>query len=522
MYDYIVVGAGSAGCVLASRLSADPSVRVLLLEAGGRDGRRDVSIPAAFTRLFKTDCDWNYQTEPQPSLGGRRLYWPRGKMLGGSSSMNAQMYVRGHAADYDAWAVAGNRGWSYADVRPYFERIERRVKRDGSSSGQGPVYVSDLRDPNPLTTRFLQAAVESGLRRNDDYNGSDSEGVGYTQVTQRRGRRWSAADAYLRPIRARRNLRVETDVHVARVVCEADRAVAVQYRKRGREQLVRGGEIVLCAGAINSPQLLLLSGIGPADDLRALGIQAVADLPQVGQGLRDHLAVPVIATIREKTSLVAAETLANLLRFLLHGKGMLTSNIAEATGFVRSAPELTAPDLQLIFGPVPFIDHGLVRPTIHGITVGAILLRPESSGRISLQDRDPFAPPRIDPQYLTQGPDADVLLHGVRLAQRILRAPALEPCIAAPLWPEPGVQSEHELRAFIAERAQTLYHPVGTCRMGSDANSVVDPELRVRGVRGLRVVDASVMPQIVRGNTHAPVLMLAEKAADLITGTAPA
>jgi choline dehydrogenase len=520
-YDYVIVGAGSAGCVLANRLSEDPAVHVLLLEAGPSDTHSNVRIPAAFPRMFQTALDWNYHTEPQPPLANRRLFWPRGKMLGGCSSMNAQMYVRGQAADYDGWAALGNPGWSYAEVAPYFERIERRVTRAGTTRGAGPLYVSDQRSPSPLTDRFLQAAVECGLRRNDDYNGVSAEGVGYTQVTQRRGRRWSAADGYLRTARRRRNLTIETHCQVSRVVFEGRRAVGVEYRRREHDSIARAREVVLAAGAINSPQLLLLSGIGPAAELRALGIDVLAESAQVGEQLKDHLAVPVIVDIRDPISLVVAESPINLARFLLMGRGMLTSNVAEGTGFVRSPLATNAADLQLIFGPVPFINHGLVPPTRHGITAGAVLLEPRSTGRLSLASRDPAAAPRIDPRYLTHPDDLQILLHGVRLAQRILHAPAFASAIAGDFAPEAGTTTDEGLTVHIARTAETLYHPCGTCRMGTDERSVVDPQLRVRGVERLRVIDASVFPAIPRGNTHAPTVMLAEKAADLLRASLP-
>lgn len=515
-FDYVIVGAGSAGCALANRLSENPSVQVLLLEAGKRGGKRDIRIPAAFTRLFQTDVDWNYHTEPQAKLAHRRLFWPRGKVLGGCSAINAQMYVRGQAVDYDGWAELGNPGWSHADVAPYFARMERRVARDGATHGDGPLCVSDLRTPSSLTTRFLQAAVECGLQRNDDYNGQQTEGVGYTQVSQRRGLRWSAADAYLRPIRSRRNLTTETECHATRVLFEGKRAVGVEYLQRGRERSCRAHETILAAGAINSPQLLMLSGVGPGQHLRSLGIEVVADVAQVGDRLQDHLAVPVIVDIDEPITLISAETPLNIARLLLAGRGPLTSNLAEGTGFVRSPLAGRGADLQLIFGPVAFINHGLVQPSRHGITAGAVLLEPRSSGRITLASRDPRVAPLIDPRYLTHADDLRILMHGVRLAYRILHAPALASTVVGDFWPQGGVASDEALAEFVAQRAETLYHPVGTCRMGSDPDSVVDPELRVRGVHGLRVVDASVMPRIPRGNTHAPTVMLAEKAADLI------
>jgi choline dehydrogenase-like flavoprotein len=509
-FDYVVVGAGAAGCVLAHRLTEDASTRVLLLEAGGPDRRTEVRIPAAFTQLFKTACDWNYETVPQPALAGRRLYWPRGRMLGGSTSMNAQMYVRGHPADYDAWAAAGAKGWTYEDVRPYFRRAE----------SAGTLSIEPPRDPNPTTLAFLDAAAACGLPRLSGDNDGSREGVGLTSVTQRRGRRWSAADAYLRPAIGRRNLTVLTGAQATRVVLEGARAVGVAFvRADGTTGRVRARrEVILAGGAINSPQLLLLSGVGPGAALQALGITVVQDLPGVGANLQDHLASAVVVGCRKPVSLVGARSLGSLARYLLLRRGLLTSNVGEACAFVRTRPELPAPDLELIFAPVPFVDHGLVPPAGHGITIGAIALQPRSVGTVSLASADPLAPPAIDPRYLSGagGEDLSVLLHGLRLARRIFATEPLAAYAGDCIEPAAGVDSDAALAAFVSEQAETLYHPVGTCRMGQDATAVVDAELRVRGVAGLRVVDASVMPVIMRGHPMAATIMLAEKAADLV------
>jgi choline dehydrogenase len=520
-YDYVIVGAGSAGCVLANRLSADPSATVLLLEAGPRDTKMEIGIPAAFPKLFKTAYDWNYTTTAQAELAGRAMYWPRGRTLGGSSAINAQMYVRGNPADYDAWTAAGNPGWSWPEVLAAFRRSECNSRGASEFHGDaGPLPVQDLRDPSPLTQAFLRAAVETGIARNPDLNGLEQDGVSLSQVTQRRGRRASAAHAFLRPVRRRRNLTIRTDALVSRVLLDGLRAVGVEYRVGGRTEVADARQVILSGGAINSPQLLMLSGIGPRDQLERFAIPVVHALPAVGRHLQDHLSVPVIATIRGTGSLLAAEKPAQLARYLVRRKGMLTSNVGEAMAFVRSSPALPAPDLQLIFAPVEFIEHGLQPPPGHGITCGVILLLPESEGEVGLASADPHDAARIEPRYLSDpaGADLRVLVEGVRLAREILRAPALVGSVAAELWPGPDATTDDAVRDFIRRRAETLYHPVGTCRMGPDpADAVVDPTLRVHGIDGLRVVDASIMPRIVRGNTNAPTIMIAERAAALMS-----
>lgn len=495
-FDYVIVGAGPAGCVLANRLTADPGKQVALIEAGGPDKAKEIHIPAAFTKLFQTAYDWNYHTVKQPRAGDRELFWPRGKTLGGSTSINAMMWLWGHRADYEDWPAS----WSYAQVAPYYARIG--------------VEVSKLRDPSPATGAFLAACVEAGLPLTADVNGGDNTGFTQTPVAQHRGRRVSAADAYLVPAAGRPNLTLITNALVERVVIDGDRATGVLYRDaRGNTRsLTAKREVLVAAGAVNSPHLLMLSGIGDADHLRSVGIKVRRDLPAVGTNLQDHLATAVMVSSRQPVTLFKAETVGQLLRYLTMRKGMLTSNVAEAAGFIRSDESLAAPDVELIFAPSPFNNHGLDPLPGHGITIGVILLRPDSTGRITLASANPTEHPLIDPGYLTDERDVDRLVAGVRVAERIAASPALEPYVGEPMTPYPGVVDDETLRATVRANAETLYHPIGTCAMGT----VVDDELRVLGVRGLRVVDASVFPRATRGHTMAPVYMVAERAADFI------
>jgi choline dehydrogenase len=487
--DYAIVGAGSAGCVLAARLSEDAAVDVLLLEAGGPDRRREIRIPAAFTKLFKTEVDWDYQTEPEASLGGRSVYWPRGKVLGGSSSLNAMMVIPGSHRDYDDWP------WSWSDVAPVYDRVQATLRPE------------ELRDPNPLTLAFVEAAQQAGIAISPALEPMQLDGVRLTRVTQRRGRRHSAADAYLRPALGRANLTVRTDTHVTRIVVEGKRAVGVEIDG----EIVRAREVVLCGGAVNSPQLLLLSGIGPSDELERHGIPVVHELPGVGANLQDHLAAGALYESRKPLTLYSAESPRQILRYLLLRKGMLTSNVAEAAAFVRSRGELNAPDLELLFTPVLFEGEGLEPPSAHGFTIGVVLLQPRSSGSIRLRSADPFAAPAIEPRYLSAAGDLETLVHGVELARQVAAMPALEEFRGEEL--EPG---DVPVEDAIRELATTLYHPVGTCRFGD----VVDSELRVRGIEGLHVVDASVIPRVPRGHTHLPTLMIAERAASFLRGRA--
>ncbi len=518
-YGYVIVGAGSAGCVLAGRLSADPECRVALLEAGGSDRKREIRIPLGFIKLLQTAYDWNYRTTKQPQLSDRELYWPRGKTLGGSSSINGQAWTRGHRVDYDGWAESCP-GWSYDEVLPYFQRAERRV---GSNVGgvygtSGPQFISDLRDPNPTTSAFLAACAELGMRRLGELNEPDNTGYSPTAVTQRRGLRNSAADAYLRPARRRRNLTVFTGVHAQRILFDGARATGVEYRNAAgvTQRVTASREVLLSAGTVNSPQLLMLSGIGDPDQLRAVGVEPRHELVGVGANLQDHLACGIIVHCPMPVTLFAADSRAQLARFLVARRGMLTSSVNEAVAFVRSDPALAAPDLELVWLPVPLLGEGLTPPPGHGLTLGVELLQPDSHGDIRLASGNPAEPPVIDPGYLTAESDLRGLVVGMRIAERVCDTAALRPYVGAPMAPWPGKVDDAKLATLIREYAGTAFHPVGTCRMGGDDASVVDCELRVRGLDGLRVVDASVMPRIIRGHTHAPTVMIAERAADLI------
>ena len=520
-FDVVVVGAGSAGCALAGRLTEDPTLRVLLLEAGGSDDVLEVQVPAGLYKTFRTRLDWNYTTEPQPGLGGRKLFWPRGKLLGGSSSINAMIYMRGAAADYDEWAeLTGDPSWSYEHVLPLFRRMEDNARGADRYHGVGgPLRVEDLRSPHPWTRAVVQSAVAAGYPRNDDFNGATQEGVGQYQVTQKRGRRWSSADAYLHPARHRPNLTVRTGALTTRVLVSGGRATGVEYRAGGRVHTVHATrEVVLSGGAINSPQLLMLSGIGPADHLREVGVDVVHDLPGVGAGLQDHPLVPVVWNVRSGKSLVRAESPSGYAKWFGARRGPLTSNLAEAGLFTRSSPELPAPDLQYHFLPVKFWKQAEVDPDVDAFTAATVLVHVHSRGSVRLRSADPAWAPAIDAGYLTDERDLDALISGVEKAREIASAGPLASVLADEWSPGGTVRGRDALRATVRDTLESLYHPVSSCRMGTDEQSVVDAQMRVRGVEGLRVVDASVMPTLVRGNTNAPTIMLAERAADLILG----
>jgi choline dehydrogenase len=521
-YDYVVVGAGSAGCVMANRLSANGE-SVLLLEAGEPDDETEISVPAAFSELFKSETDWEYYTEPQPEMDDRQLYWPRGKTLGGSSSINAMIYIRGVPHDYDTWADLGNEGWGYEDVLPYFKRGEHFEPAAGRGGDEyhgtdGPLNVTTPEDPRPLARRFVDGAAEVGIPRNDDFNGATQEGVGYYHLTQKDGKRWSSADAYLKPVLDRPNLTAETGAQVTRVTFDGDRADGVEFQQNGTRYAAEATEeVILSGGAINSPQLLMLSGIGPADHLDEHGIEVREDLPGVGQNLQDHLFGFTLYETTETDTLDTADGLLNLAKWFLFKSGPLTSNVAETGGFTYVDEGEPAPDLQFHFAPGYFMRHGFDNPDDgHAFSIGATQVRPESRGEITLDSADPFAHPRIDPDYLSEDQDMHVLVEGIKKAREIAQSSAFDDIRGDEVWPGEDVTTDEEIREHIRETAHTVYHPVGTCKMGDDGMAVVDDRLRVHGVENLRVVDASIMPTLVSGNTNAPTMMIAEKAADLI------
>ena len=519
-YDYIIVGAGSAGCVLANRLSADPDTRVLLIEAGPADSRREVSIPAAWVSLFKSEIDWQYETSPEPQLDGRTIYWPRGKTLGGSSSTNAQIYLRGARADFDEWAAAGNTGWSYDEVLPYFRKAECNERGENAFHGAaGPLHVSDVRDPNPLSEAFLRSAISLGIPTNSDFNGNELDGVGFCQFTRKNGKRYSSATAYLAPVRNRRNLDVWTDTHVTRVVFSERRATSVACIRAGRQLTVRAErEIILSGGAVNSPVLLMHSGVGPAQLLQDRGIELVQQLEGVGHNLQDHPIVAVRHLTKKPVSLLKAKSLPNVARYLLLRRGMLCGSGVDVLAHLRTSADLPAADLQLLLMSVLWFDQGLTPPTEHGFTLAAAVLKPKSRGSVTVRSSDPLERPLIQPNYCSDqdGHDMRGLLDGIRWLRKIAAAPEFASLAGAEITPGEGVKSDQELAAYVRQSAETYFHPVGTCKMGVDESAVVDPQLRVRGVERLRVVDASVMPSIPRANTNAATIMIAEKAADLI------
>jgi choline dehydrogenase-like flavoprotein len=523
-YDYVIVGAGSAGCVLANRLS-DSGAEVLLVEAGGRDRSAKIKIPAAFAQQFQTKLDWDYASGPEPGCEGRNLYVPRGRALGGSSSMNAMLYVRGHRSDYDGWRdEAGCEGWGWGDVHPYFIRSEHHEAGAGPDHGYGGLLnVAPPRSPRALTELMIAAARRRGHPADRDYNDGEPDGVAPVEVTQKRGRRWSCADAFLRPAAGRPNLTVLTGAFAHGLDIASGRVRGVELSGKTDMAGARARrEVILAAGAIGSPQLLMLSGIGDPDKLAGLGIDVVAPLPAVGTNLQDH---PYVVGIWDSTigaSLADAEKPAALLDFLLRRRGPLTSTVAEAFLFTRSDGGDGPPDLQFHLAPAYFADNGFEEYDGHALTMGPVLIAPRARGEVTLASADPAAKPAILGNHLTDQADVDALVSGVRIARELAATPPLAGAVGREIYPGPGVGDDDEaIAADVRRRLELLYHPVGTCRMGSDSDSVVDPELRVRGIDGVRVVDASVMPTITHGNTNAPTIMIAEKGADLILGQAP-
>lgn len=527
-YDYVIVGAGTAGCALAHRLSADPARRVLLLEAGPADRDWKIHAPAAFPKLFRGKLDWNYTTDEEEALDHRRLYWPRGRVLGGCSSINAMLYIRGHHQDYDHWRDLGNPGWGWDDVLPYFRRSQHQSRGASELHGvDGPLHVTDPLAPNPLSHAFVAAGEELGWQRTEDFNGPQQDGFGLYQVTQKDGRRCSTAVAFLNPARRRPNLDVMTEALAERLLCRGRRVEGVVVRRGGqRLEVVADREVILCGGAVNSPQLLMLSGIGPADHLRQHGIDVVHDLPGVGGHLQDHPVVSVVYRSQRNDTLDSAETLGNLLRYVLRRRGPFTSSVCEAGGFVRSSFAHRRPDLQFHFLPTALIEHGFDQATDHGVNLGVTLIRPQSHGTLRLRSAEATDPPRLRPGYLTAPGDLDRLIEGVRLARRLAATEALSQHLDQEIRPGNQDVDDNQLASFVRRTLETLYHPTGSCRMGpakdlsGELPPVVDHRLRVHGMESLRVIDASVMPEIPAGNTNAPTLMIAEKGADSILDSA--
>lgn len=513
-YDFIIIGAGSAGCVLANRLSANANNRVLLLEAGGRDWHPFIHMPAGLARLVALkNLNWCYETEPQDELSGRRLYWPRGRVLGGSSSINAMCYCRGHRKDYDAWAAAGNKGWDYESVLPFFLRSEDQENGASTYHGiGGPLSVQNLRHTNSLSGVFLEAAGQAGHSHNADFNGPKQRGFGYYQVTQRRGRRCSAAVAYLKPAAGRVNLTVRTGALAERIVFDGTRAAGIEYRQGAIRDRDTGGRIILAAGTINSPHLLMLSGIGPAAELKRHAIKIQLALEGVGKNLQDHLDVCTLVKSHEPITYDKLNDVAVALRYLFDRRGPGSSNIAEAGGFIASRHATDdRPDIQMHFVPALLDDHGRNRLPGHGMTIHACALRPESRGEISLHSANPAMAPALQPRYLSTAYDRTLMIECARLSREIFAQPTFKAFAGEEIFPGTELSSDADLLDFIRRKAESIYHPIGTCKMGTDELAVVDSSLNVRGLEGLSVVDASIMPSLVSGNTNAPTIMIAEK-----------
>ena len=529
MFDYIIIGGGSAGCVLAARLTENPDIKVALLEAGGADSSAMIHCPAGMAVMAQTGHNnWKFETVPQAGLDGRRGYQPCGKVLGGSSSVNAMIYIRGQRADYDHWVAQGNPGWSYDEVLPYFKRAEHNERGANAFHGSsGPLNVMDLRNPTRFGPMFIKAGQQAGFPSNPDFNGADQEGVGMYQVTHKGGERFSAAKAYLKPNLARANLQVLTGAHANRILFEGKRAVGVEFLQDGQiKQLKAGREVLLSSGALQSPKLLLLSGIGPQQHLADLGIESVHHLPGVGQNFHDHIDVVQVLDAPRAKDLFGislsgmARAVKGIFEWRNYRTGMLTTNFAEAGGFIKSQASEPIADLQLYFVIGKLINHGRTSTFGHGFSCHLCLLRPRSRGSIRLANKDPRSAPLIDPNYLSDPDDMERMVRGFKLMRKLLAQPALASLEGKELASCAAAQSDSQIEQFIRANADTIYHPSGSCRMGKGPLDVVDAQLRVHGIEALRVVDASIMPRLVSGNTNAPTIMIAEKAADMIKAAA--
>jgi len=528
-YTYIVIGAGAAGCVLANRLSADPKHRVLLLEAGAKDRNPLIKVPAGFAKLMGTSANWVYDTEPQKHLENRSMFLPQGKVLGGSTSVNAMLYVRGNRLDYDEWSDLGCKGWSYDEVLPYFKIHERNERLADEFHGiSGELNVADQIQHNPMSQAFVRAAQEVGIRRTDDPNGASQEGVFYHQVTQRKARRESASTAFLHPVIKRRNLTVITGAEATRILIDNGRATGLEYTAKGASHTAYAdSEVIISAGAINSPRLLLLSGIGPADELKAVGVDVVHDLPGVGKNLRDQVEVYITREAAKPITYSGEDrwhrAVLHAVEYGLYRTGPATATITEAGAFVNSSDNVRSPDIQLHFLPayVVWKDGARAAERIpgHGVTLLACNIRPTSSGEVKLVSADPKVNPTVDPNYMETERDMEVAIEGFKVMRKVFEAPAFKEFLNEEKMPGSAVQTDDEIRDYIRKWGKTDYHPVGSCKMGVDELAVVDPELRVRGLEGLRVIDSSVMPTIISGNTQAPAMMIGEKGAALVLGS---